>query len=640
MPRPHAGLVVVAALVATATGCSAPGSGPEPGPEPGDALSALAGTLSSGKPATGPWTDPVAARKGWATATAELPDLPVTVTPGKVTGGEHPRGTLHWSWQVTGRTWRYETTVSLAKRGDAWKATWRPSVVQPSLRSGWKLSTTTLNPARGDILGAGGVPIVKPRPVIRFGIDKTHVKPARLADSAQRLADLLGIDPASFLKRVRAAGPEAFVEGIVFRRGQAPSRVMNGYPHIPGASGISDHLPLAPTKQFASAILGTVGPATAEIVKQSKGRIAAGDDVGLSGLEKRYDDRLRGSKGLEVVSVDAEGNRRTLFTAPPVDGKPLRTTLVPRLQRLADEVLAGVGPASALVAVQPSTGDLLAIANGPGGGGYNIATYGRYAPGSTFKMVSSLALLRSGLTPGSTVHCVPRVDVNGKEFKYYSDYPADKVGDIPLLQALANSCNTAFIGERNRLHGDDLSQAAASLGFGVDHDLGFPAYFGQVPAPSGETEAAADMIGQGKVLASPMAMATVMASVVAGKAVLPRLLPDHDATQHQPAHPLTRREDTAEKQMLRAVVTQGSGALLANLPGPPALAKTGTAEFGTKPPLPTHAWMVGAHGDLAVAVFVDRGETGSGTAGPLLERFLQGAPVRASSPGTSRSLGR
>ncbi|HEU4566593.1 MAG TPA: penicillin-binding transpeptidase domain-containing protein, partial [Marmoricola sp.] len=260
-------------------------------------------------------------------------------------------------------------------------------------------------------------------------------------------------------------------------------------------------------------------------------------------------------------------------------------------------------------------------------GGYDIATYGRYAPGSTFKMVSSLALLRSGLTPRSTVHCVPRLDVNGKAFTNYSDYPADRLGDIPLLQAVANSCNTAFIGERHRLHGDDLPQAAAALGFGVDHDLGFPAYFGQVPAPAGETEAAADLIGQGRVLASPMAMATVMASVIAGRAVLPVLLPDQHAASSPPSptHPLTRHEDAAEKQMLRAVVTQGSGAILRGLPGPPALAKTGTAEFGTKPPLPTHAWMVGGHGDLAVAVFVDRGSTGSGTAGPLLERFLRGA---------------
>ncbi|HEU4567148.1 MAG TPA: penicillin-binding transpeptidase domain-containing protein, partial [Marmoricola sp.] len=572
MSRRRTRLVVLATLLLLGSGCSAPGSGPDPD----DALARVAGSLSSATPARGPWTDAAAARRSWSEITADLGDLPVTVTAGRVTDSKHPRGTLHWAWRIGDRSWRYDTTVALTRRGDAWKADWTPSVVQPRLRPGWRLTTTTIRPERGDILGAGGVALVKPRPVIRFGIDKTHVRPAELAASSRRLAHLLGIDPGSFLKRVRAAGPRAFVEGIVFRRQQVPAPVLRGYVDVPGAVGISDHLPLAPTKQFAAAILGTVGPATAEIVKQSKGKVTAGDDVGLSGLQARYDERLRGTKGLEVVAVDPQGHRRTLFTAPPVDGKPLRTTLVPRLQQLAEQVLADVRPASALVAIRPSDGHLLAIANGPGAGGYDIATYGRYAPGSTFKMVSSLALLRSGLTPRSTVHCVPRLDVNGKAFTNYSDYPADRLGDIPLLQAVANSCNTAFIGERHRLHGDELPQAAAALGFGVDHDLGFPAYFGQVPAPAGETEAAADLIGQGRVLASPMAMATVMASVVAGRAVLPVLLPDRHAgsSPPSPAHPLTRHEDAAEKEMLRAVVTQGSGALLRGLPGPPALAKT------------------------------------------------------------------
>lgn len=621
MRRRRSQLALATAVLLAAGGCSLPGSGP--GPD--SALEAVAHALTTGKPARAPWTDPAAAAAGWRTATGQAAAISAKVTPGRVGSGDRPRGTLHWAWRVAGRTWRYDTTVALVQRGGGWRAAWQPAVVQPTLKPGWHLEATTIQPTRGDILGAGGVALVKPRPVIRFGLDKTRVRPAQAAGSARRLARLLGIDATAFVKQVQAAGPQAFVEGIVFRRQSVPSRVMNGYTAIPGAVGISDHLPLAPTKGFASGVLGTVGPATAEIVKQSKGAVTAGDDVGLSGLEARYDDRLRGTKGLQVDAVAPHGRRAPLFTAPPVAGKPLRTTLVPRLQTLADRVLAGVGPASALVAIQPSTGHLLAIANGPGAAGYDIATYGRFAPGSTFKIVSSLALLRSGLSPSSTVHCVPRTLVDGKEFTNYSDYPTDRLGNIPLLQAVANSCNTAFIGQRDRLHGDDLAQAAATLGFGVDHDLGFPAYFGQVPAPGSETVKAADMIGQGTVLASPMAMATVIASVVAGRTVLPVLLPDQRVAPARPAHPLTAREDAALKQMLRAVVTEGSGVLLRGLPGPPVIAKTGTAEFGDRPPLPTHAWMVAGHGDLAVAVFVDRGSTGSGTAGPLLERFLQGA---------------
>ena len=176
------------------------------------------------------------------------------------------------------------------------------------------------------------------------------------------------------------------------------------------------------------------------------------------------------------------------------------------------------------MAIRPSDGAILAAANGPGNGGLNLATFGQYAPGSTFKSVSSLALLRSRLKPDTPVDCSTSVTVDGKRFENYDDYPSSALGRIPFRTALANSCNTAFISERARLKGTDLADAAASLGLGVDHDLGFPAYFGSVDPPTTETGAAADMIGQGTVLASPMAMATVIASIEAGKLVVPRLV--------------------------------------------------------------------------------------------------------------------
>jgi cell division protein FtsI/penicillin-binding protein 2 len=83
-----------------------------------------------------------------------------------------------------------------------------------------------------------------------------------------------------------------------------------------------------------------------------------------------------------------------------------------------------------VVAIRPSTGAILAAASGPGGKGYNTATFGRYAPGSTFKVVSALALLRSGLTPTSPVSCTPTIVVDGKQFKNYSDYPSGRLGRI------------------------------------------------------------------------------------------------------------------------------------------------------------------------------------------------------------------
>ncbi|MGI8899575.1 MAG: penicillin-binding transpeptidase domain-containing protein, partial [Nocardioides sp.] len=316
-----------------------------------------------------------------------------------------------------------------------------------------------------------------------------------------------------------------------------------------------------------------------------------------------------------------DGRSRELFRIEPEAGVPLETTLDLGLQTLAERVLADVGPASALVAIAPSTGNLLAAASGPGGGGLSTATVGQYAPGSTFKVVSTLALLRNGLTPESRVSCPATTVVDGKSFKNYDDYPATGLGTITLRQAVANSCNTAFITQRNRA--EDLAGAAAALGLGRDFDLGFPAYFGQVPEAASETSAAAAVIGQGEVLASPMAMAAVAASVAGGRTVVPHLLPEFapDADAEQP---LTESEAGVLRGLMRAVVTEGSGAPLGDLPGPPVLAKTGTAEFGDEEPLKTHAWMIAVQGDLAVAAFVDVGVSGSQTAGPLIEQFLRG----------------
>ena len=118
------------------------------------------------------------------------------------------------------------------------------------------------------------------------------------------------------------------------------------------------------------------------------------------------------------------------------------------------------------MAIRPSTGAILAAANGPGNDGYNFATYGQLAPGSTFKSVSSLALLRAGLTPDTIVPCTTSIIVDGKRFENYDDYPRRRDRRIPLRTAVANSCNTAFISQAGKLGDGDLADAAASLGLG------------------------------------------------------------------------------------------------------------------------------------------------------------------------------
>jgi hypothetical protein len=610
-----------------AAGCGSKDSGPDPAPT----ADGLAQGLTSGD-LSGVVFSGMAAKQADREYDATVAGMgevkpKVQVTAVNKSSDTAAIATLSWLWPL-GTGWSYQTTAPMKLLDDRWQVTWAPSVVEPSLDDPrTTLAASTVESTRGDIVGPHGVRLVTARPVLRFGVDRIKVGAAQAPDSARRLAQLVGIDAASYVKQVKAAGPKAFIQAIVYRKDEVPPAVMRGYVHIKGVDAIAGELPLAITKEFAAPILGTVGPVTAEMIKDNPGVYRVGDVAGLSGLEARYDEQLRGSPGVQVDSVAPDGTRTKLFANDPVDGKPLRLTLEPRLQLLAERILSGVGPASAIVAIRPSTGAIVAAANGPGTHGYNDATYGRFAPGSTFKTVGSLALVKQGQTPSSPVDCPTSVNVNGKVFTNDSFYPPSANGRITLATALANSCNTAFINERTELGSHDLVDAAATLGMGVDHDLGFPAYFGNVVPPASETEKAADMIGQGQVLASPMTMATVMASVVAGHTVVPQLVTSVTPAATSP-EPLTAAQDATLKQMLRGVVTSGTGVGLADVPGPPVIAKTGTAEFDRNGKRLTHAWMIGGQGDLAVCAFVDVGQTGAGTAGPLLEQFLRGALAR------------
>ncbi|WP_139306440.1 penicillin-binding transpeptidase domain-containing protein [Nocardioides exalbidus] len=626
--RPGLGPALGLSLVLVGVGSACSVLGGEDDTDPADDLATeLAASLSQHTLGDLPLTTEEQ-RDAFTELVTPLDDLPVAVSVSSVDTTEEEGWAdvgLSWSWQVAdGQTWAYDTTVRLTAAGDAWSVDWTPEALASDLVEGDTLGLRTLTPDRGDITGADGAVLVTERPVLRYGLDKTKVEGAQVARSARRIARILDVDPASYVERAEAMGAEAFVEAVVLREDDA-KQVLPAFRRVPGALAVNDSLPLAPSREFAAALLGRVGAATEDVVEDSGGAIVPGDEVGLSGLQARYDEQLRGVPGTAVVARGADDRLRTLFEAPATDGTPLATTIDPALQDKAELALADVGPASAIVAIRPSDGAVLATANGPGAAGADLADTGQYAPGSTFKVVSSLALLRSGMEPGDRVPCPATTVVDGRSFKNYDDYPAAAIGDITFTQAVANSCNTAFISQVDRLADGDLAAAAAALGLGVDHDLGFPVYFGQVPPPETETGAAADLIGQGTVLASPFAMATVAASVAAGRTVLPTLLPEHQVEQVQPEVPLTKGEATRLRGLVRAVVDTGSGRFLLDVPGVTG-AKTGTAEYGEPDAagnLPTHAWMIAIRGDLAVAVFVGTGVSGSQTAGPVLESFLR-----------------
>ena len=619
------GLLALSLAAGALAGCTSS----QPGPE--SAADAFAAALASGDFAESglPESDAASAAAFREEAFAALDQWTPAVTVASVAVDEQDEdratATLSHTWDVDPGDvdWTYTTEAALTRVDGEWQPVWSPAVLAPDLTAEETLAVQRDRAPRADVLGAGGAVIVEDRAVTHLGIDKTRVDAAAQDAAARGLATALEMDADAYAGRVAAAGEKAFVEAIVVRQGD-PAYDLAVLSALPGVNAVPDQLPLAPTRTFARPILGAVGPATAEIVEASEGAIAAGDLAGLSGLQKQYDEQLRGNPGLTITAAAGPATR-VLFHLDPAQGEPLALTLDVELQRSAEEVLAPVAPASAIVALRPSTGEVLAAASGPGGGGLSTATVGTYAPGSTFKVVSSLALLRSGLTPDSTLSCPANVTVDGRAFANYPGYPASALGEIPLRVALAQSCNTAFIGARESASQQALADAAASLGLGQEVAVGFPAYLGSVPSSAEGTDHAASMIGQGKVQASPLAMAVVAASVARGERVVPRLVASAEAAEAPAAAPLTAAEAEALRGMMRAFVTEGGGTFLQDVPGEPVLAKSGTAQFGAQDALRNHTWMIAVHGDLAVAVFVEEGDFGSTTSGPLLESFLRAA---------------
>lgn len=123
---------------------------------------------------------------------------------------------------------------------------------------------------------------------------------------------------------------------------------------------------MTPHRTFARALLGTVGRPTAEVLDEIGPGFTAADDLGLSGLQRLFQRRLAGRPGLRVVVRDAQGDRTTvLHDVPAVPGEALRTTLDPDVQQAADAALAGADTTAALLALRASTGEVLAVANGP-----------------------------------------------------------------------------------------------------------------------------------------------------------------------------------------------------------------------------------------------------------------------------------
>ena len=644
------GLVALVSLTMALAACSSPAPGthsslpPNNLPSAAGTVQALVTALQSGKLDQVPFSTPeTAAQADLDTIMAGMDGLRPSVTPASVTyDGINNTATvvLNQSYPLGSKTFDFQSTASLLHAASGWQVVWAPTIVHPQLSEQTRLRHTRDLPKRAPIIGHDNVTLVQQGLVFDLGIDKHIVKPAEALTSASALAKLMKVDATQFVKQVKAAGTDAFVIAITVRPADVPSAIEK----IPGARALPNQAMLGPSSTFAQAILGVMGSPTAAQVAASRGDIQATDSVGISGLEMRDDAQLRGTPGHTIAIVPRTGPSASaspsaaasasstagsasgaasiaptpvLYSSSAVPGTALRITLDLGLQTKAEKVLGAAHGIASMVVLDRSSGAILAATNSSAAGGNPDATFGRYAPGSTFKIATSLAVLRHGLSPSSLVDCPHQITVNGKVFKNYSDYPANGYGRIPLSEAVANSCNTAFIKLSTTISSADLAEAAGSLGVGIDYNAGFPSFFGSVPTTSDPVVQAADAIGQGDVLASPMAMAGLSASVASAHTIIPHLVVG--TTPTPTGAPLTSAEGAQLQTLMKAVVTSGTGQTLAGLV---TGAKTGTAEYDAGKTIKTHAWMIAWNARYAIAVMVYDGQTGSGTAGPLIRQFL------------------
>ncbi|MFI8088556.1 penicillin-binding transpeptidase domain-containing protein [Streptomyces sp. NPDC086080] len=348
----------------------------------------------------------------------------------------------------------------------------------------------------------------------------------------------------------------------------------------------------------------------------------------LDTLRQKYGARAGGTPGVELMvrhteqaSGEAAADTSLLTLAEGEPGK-LRTTLSAGVQAAAEQAVKGFAESS-VVAVKPSTGEVLAVANHRADG-FNAAFQGQVAPGSTMKIVTAAMLIDNGVTSmNGPAPCPPSAVWKSQTFKNLTGMEPNE--GATLANSFLRSCNTAFVKliDEKPLTTDSLTQEAQER-FGLGRDdwkTGIASFDGSVPAVSGPDQAA-NAIGQGQVQMNPLNMASVTATAITGTFRQPYLVsPDLDDRQLAQAKGLPADTAAQLKEMMRLTATQGTGQkAMAGLGGDIG-AKTGSAEVDGNDT--SDSWFTGFRNDVAAAAMAQQGGHGGDAAGPIVAAVLR-----------------
>ena len=382
---------------------------------------------------------------------------------------------------------------------------------------------------------------------------------------------------------------------------------------------------VAPNVTAATHLTTVATPPTVSMVTDASGKnLATYKDAGLNTIGGLLKASAPASEGAGV-GLDVEIATKT---GKPVAGSqavilspgsyPTLSTTISSKDEAAARSAVGLHKQSALLAIAPSTGHIVAIANNAGFNDFALTA--DVAPGSTMKTITSTALFNAGLaTPSTGVACPAAYTVQG--ITYHNDQNESEPAGTPFSYDFAQSCNNAFTQWWPHLSGKLASTAKDYYGLNQKWDIGLGAsasYF-NAPASASGSELAQEAFGEGSLIASPLAMASVAATIESGRFKQPVLT--LSAKQPVTAKALPSGTDSGLKQMMRDVVTQGTGAGLGF--GPTVYAKTGTADIqGQDQP---NSWLLAFDPakDIAVACLVVNAGYGAQFAGPEVSSFLK-----------------
>ncbi|MBF6084209.1 penicillin-binding protein [Nocardia cyriacigeorgica] len=508
----------------------------------------------------------------------------------RVDSADDDRFTLAATWKLgkDGKhEWAYTTTGTAAESGDDWKIDWNPATVAPGLEKG-PLSYAPVYPEPARVLDASGGELMTEQVV-------TLVNLAPGADTAAVAALLAPLAPtitAESLNADLAAAAGKSITPITLRAGD-----------------------IAPIQEALAATPGvTLAPQT-RLLTTDKSLSAPT----LSGLNELWQQRADEAAGWAVHAQTPQGTER-VAGQDPRPAADITTTLDINLQHAAEAALAPIAQPAAVVALQPSTGKVVAVAQNEAADAQGpIALTGLYPPGSTFKTVTvSAALANGAVTPDTVLPCPGEANIEGRRIP--NDDKFD-LGEVPLHTAFARSCNTTMARLAVNLPPNALTDTAAQLGLGIDYVTpGLTTVTGSVPPADTPAERVESSIGQGTVTASPFGMALVAASLAHGSPPAPMIVADAPGVADRTPPPLPAGVAEQVRTMMRETITAGTATQLADIPG--LLGKTGTAEYGDNSS--AHGWFVGIDGDLAFAVFV----ADAGSSAPAVEaagRMLRGS---------------